>query len=41
MFMGGFDYAVVESGGKISAKGLHDFLTKNGDFNKEEFNKYI
>ena len=35
-----YDYAVVESGRKVGAEGLHKLYTKNGDLNKEVFNKY-
>jgi hypothetical protein len=41
MFEGGYDYAVVESGRKVGAEGLHDLYTKNGDFNKEVFNNTV
>ena len=41
MFKGGYDYAVVESGRKVGAEGLHPLYNSNGDFNKEAFNNTV
>jgi hypothetical protein len=41
MFEGGYDYAVVESGRKVGAEGLHPLYNSNGDFNKEAFNNTV
>jgi len=37
----GYGYAIVESGRKVGAEGLHNLYNPNGTFNEEVFNNFV
>jgi len=37
----GYGYAIVESGRKVGAEGLHNLYNPNGTFNEEAFNNFV
>jgi hypothetical protein len=41
MFKEGYDYAIVKSGRKVGAEGLHDLYNADGSFNEEVFNNTV
>jgi predicted NAD-dependent protein-ADP-ribosyltransferase YbiA (DUF1768 family) len=41
MWKQGYGYAIVESGRKVGAEGLHSIYNPNGTFNEEAFNNFV